>query len=132
MPPKTVDKLTDAEKKKIKQANKAKANPIKAEEKAKINLKRRIARGQVVDPTQVSEKKSVDVDNENCSSPIVAKPKQTDSEKAEKLKLKMLVIEKRFQEQQRLAHIKRFQETLTSDSGNTENTTTVGTEADCK
>jgi len=41
MPKNTGDKLTDAEKKKIKQANKAKANPGKAaEKKLKSDAKR--------------------------------------------------------------------------------------------
>jgi len=40
------DKLTDAEKKKVKQANKQKANPEKTKVKAEKNLKRRIGRGQ--------------------------------------------------------------------------------------
>ena len=43
---KIVDKLTDSEKKKVKQGNKAKANPKQAAIKAETNLKRRINRGQ--------------------------------------------------------------------------------------
>ena len=43
---KVPEKLTDSEKKKIKAANKAKANPKLSEEKAKKNLNRRICRGQ--------------------------------------------------------------------------------------
>ena len=45
-PKKTTDKLTDAEKKKIKQANKAKANPKQAAAKAEKNQERRFKRGQ--------------------------------------------------------------------------------------
>ena len=37
MPPKIADKLTDAEKKRIKQDNKAKANPTKAAAKKEKN-----------------------------------------------------------------------------------------------
>ena len=48
MPPKkTADKLTDSEKKKIKQENKAKANPKQAEKKSEKNDARRIKRGQM-------------------------------------------------------------------------------------
>ena len=117
MPPKVADKLTDAEKKKVKQANKAKANPGKAEEKAKINLKRRITRGQIVDPTAiVADKKNKDTpldtqQLESCSSSIV-KPKLSDIEKAERLKLKMLAVEKELQEKQRLAQKERFEKLL--------------------
>ena len=46
MPQKKPDKLTDSEKKKIKQENKAKANPKLAAAKAEKNLDRRIRRGQ--------------------------------------------------------------------------------------
>jgi len=41
---KTKDKLTDAEKKKVKQDNKAKANPGKAEEKKEKNDNKRAGR----------------------------------------------------------------------------------------
>ena len=46
MAPKKPDKLTDAEKKKIKQDNKAKANPKQAAAKAEKNQERRFKRGQ--------------------------------------------------------------------------------------
>ena len=117
MPPKVADKLTDAERKKVKQANKAKANPGKAEEKAKINLKRRITRGQIVDPTAiVTDKKNKDtpldtLQLESCSSSTV-KPKLSDIEKAERLKLKMLAVEKKLQEKQRLNDKERFETLL--------------------
>ena len=120
MAPKSVEKLTDAEKKKVKQANKAKANPGKAEMKAETNLKRRIARGQIVDPKIAADKKSADVETDS-SVPIqneIPKRKQTDTEKAEKLKLKMLAIEKELQEKQRLAQKERFQQNLASEVGN--------------
>ena len=50
MAPKKADKLTDAEKKKIKQANKAKANPKQAAAKAEKNQERRFKRGQDIRP----------------------------------------------------------------------------------
>ena len=98
MAPKVADKKTDAEKKKAKQANKAKANPQKAEEKAKTNLKRRVARGQVVDPSIESTQKTVPVDTEETSTKIVTdKPvKKTAAEKEEKRRLKMIEIEQEF------------------------------------
>ena len=120
MAPKSVDKLTDAERKKVKQANKAKANPGKAEMKAETNLKRRIARGQIVDPKVVADKKSEDIEIDS-SVPImneIPKRKQTDTDKAEKLKLKMLAIEHELQEKQRLAQKERFQQNLASEVGN--------------
>jgi hypothetical protein len=105
---KTTDKLTDAEKKKVKQANKARANPEKAAEKAKINLKRRITRGQIVDPTLETAKKKADP-AEDVESIAPPKEKQTDSEKIEKKRLRMLAAEKEFQEKLRLADKERFQ-----------------------
>jgi hypothetical protein len=56
MPPKTKDKLTDAEKKKIKQENKAKANPKKAAAKAEKNQERRFKRGQDARPDDEAKK----------------------------------------------------------------------------
>ena len=89
MAPKVADKKTDAEKKRAKQENKAKANPQKTEEKAKTNLKRRIARGQVVDPSIESTQKAVSVDTEETDTKLaVAKPV--------KRRLKMIEIEKEF------------------------------------
>ena len=115
MPPKSADKLTDAEKKKIKQANKAKANPEKAEEKAKTNLKRRIARGQIVDPAIVSDKKESVSDKKECSAlegrdPVLAavKPKKPDIEKEERRKMKVLAIEKEFRERESQAQKERI------------------------
>ena len=128
MAPKTADKLTDAEKKKVKQANKAKANPGKASLKAETNLKRRIARGQIVDPNIAAGKKVTNVETEEtCSVLNAPKPKQTDAEKAERLKIKMNTIEKEFQEKQRLAQKERFEHNLTSEVGNS--TTATDTEA---
>lgn len=118
MAPKTVEKLTDAEKKKIKQANKAKANPGKAEMKAETNLKRRIARGQIVDPKIAAESKSTVVDNDKENSCLITtkpKIKQTDAEKAEKRKLKLIQIEKELQEKQRQAQKERFEQNLTPE-----------------
>lgn len=48
MPPKCLkkDKLTDAEQKRIKRENKAKANPVKAAAKKEKNMERRYKRGQ--------------------------------------------------------------------------------------
>ena len=121
MAPKAADKLTDAEKKKVKQANKAKANPGKSEEKANKNLKRRIARGQVVDPTAADKKTAAVGDDESSgAAPTIAKTKQTDSEKAEKRKLKMLAIEQEFQEKQRQEQKDRFAKMVSSE--NAENT----------
>jgi hypothetical protein len=54
MPPKTKEKLTDSEKKKIKQANKAKANPKKSEAKAEKNKERRYTRGQDQRPEDIA------------------------------------------------------------------------------
>ena len=110
MPPKVADKLTDAEKKKIKHANKAKANPLKTEEKAKINLKRRIARGQITDPSLVTESKDKkdkkdpkDTPDEDESLSVVKKTvKRTDAEKDERLRLKILAVENALKEKQRL------------------------------
>ena len=51
MPQKKPDKLTDAEKKKIKQENKAKANPKQAAAKKEKNQERRYKRGQDKRPT---------------------------------------------------------------------------------
>jgi hypothetical protein len=98
MAPKVADKKTDAEKKKAKQANKAKANPLKSEEKAKTNLKRRIARGQVVDPSITSDKKSVPVDTDEPTSKLaVDKPaKKTTAEKEERRRQKLIDIEHAF------------------------------------
>ena len=106
---KTTDKLTDAEKKKAKQANKAKANPAKAEEKAKTNLKRRITRGQTVDPDTAADVKKPE---EEEYVPTAPKPKQTDAEKTERKRLKLLTAEKEFQETLRLAEKERFQKLL--------------------
>ena len=53
---KTADKKTDAEKKKIKQANKAKANPTRAAEKLEKNNERRYRRGQAERPNENKEK----------------------------------------------------------------------------
>tara|TARA_R110002072_G_scaffold3092_1_gene23153 strand:- start:31274 stop:31624 length:351 start_codon:yes stop_codon:yes gene_type:complete len=98
MPPKVADKKTDAEKKKVKQANKAKANPLKAEVKAKTNLKRRVTRGQVVDPSIESDKKpTLDVTEETDNKIVVDKSvKKTAAEKEEKRRLKMIEIEQSF------------------------------------
>ena len=94
MAPKS-EKLTDAEKKKVKQLNKAKANPGKAEEKAKTNLKRRIARGQVVDPD--ANVKKNDAIAEDTSTTVSSEPKKTvkrtDAEKVERQRLKVIAIE---------------------------------------
>ena len=120
MPPKVADKLTDAEKKKIKQANKAKANPNKADEKAKINMKRRIARGQITDPSLVTESKDkkdkkdpkdTSVEDEPLS--VVKKTvKRTDAEKDERMRLKILAIENALKEKQRLEAKQRMQNML--------------------
>ena len=119
MPPKVADKLTDAERKKIKQANKAKANPIRAEDKAKTNLKRRIGRGQVIDPELAANKKVTKEDTDNevhaSSAPIHKPTKRTDAEKTERLRLKMLAIEKDFQEKQTLKDKQRIQDMLKDD-----------------
>ena len=109
---KTTDKLTDAEKKKAKQANKAKANPGKAEEKAKTNLKRRINRGQVVDPDATKDKKKTEEAEEEEYVSTAPKLKPTDTEKAERKRLKVLAAEKEFQEKLRLAEKERFQQLL--------------------
>lgn len=110
---KTTDKLTDAEKKKAKQANKAKANPGKAEEKAKTNLKRRITRGQIVDPDTVVDKKKTEDEDQDDHVAAPPKVKQTDAEKTERKRLKLLAIEKELQEKQRLEQKERFQQLLT-------------------
>jgi len=49
----TTTHKTDAEKKKIKQANKAAANPAKAEGKKEKNLERQYSRGQLKRPTEL-------------------------------------------------------------------------------
>ena len=51
-PKKTTDKLTDAEKKKIKQENKAKANPKQSAAKQEKNQERRYKRGQDTRPVE--------------------------------------------------------------------------------
>ena len=140
MPPKSADKLTDAEKKKIKQANKAKANPDKAEEKAKTNLKRRIARGQVVDPTIVSDKKESVSNKKECGAlegsdqVIAVKPKKTDFEKAERQKMKVLAIEKAFRERESQAQKERVRKlcepTMTSDTMTSDTTPSDTTPSD--
>lgn len=116
MPPKVADKLTDAEKKKIKQANKAKANPLRAGLKAEINLKRRIGRGQVIDPALAADKKVTKEETNNevleSSAPTNKPAKRTDAEKTERLRLKMLAIEKDFQEKQTLKEKQRIQDML--------------------
>jgi K+-sensing histidine kinase KdpD len=98
MAPKVADKKTDAEKKKDKQVNKAKANPKKAEDKAKTNLKRRVARGQVVDPSIESAPKTAPVDTgETDTKIVVANPvKKTSAEKEERRRLKLIEIERAF------------------------------------
>lgn len=53
MAPKKAEKLTDAEKKKIKQDNKAKANPKQAAVKAEKNQERRFKRGQDKRPEEL-------------------------------------------------------------------------------
>ena len=53
MPPKIANKLTDAEKKKIKQLNKAKANPEKSKLKEVKNLERQYSRGQLKRPEEL-------------------------------------------------------------------------------
>jgi hypothetical protein len=55
---------TDAEKKKIKQANKAAANPGKAEEKKVKNLERQYGRGQLKRPTELGVVENVDEEGE--------------------------------------------------------------------
>ena len=117
MAPKVADKKTDAEKKKAKQANKAKANPQKAEEKAKTNLKRRVARGQVVDPSIESAQKAVSADTEETDTKIVvAKPvKKTSAEKEESRRLKMIEIEKEFARKQSEEERLRIQGLINSE-----------------
>jgi len=116
MPPKSTDKLTDSEKKKVKQANKAKANPGKSDEKAKSNLKRRIARGQIVDPTIESDKKKSDPTIESDQVIAVPKPKKTDTEKAERQKMKLLALEKEIQERQSQAQKERVRKLCESQT----------------
>ena len=113
MAPKTVDKLTDAEKKKIKQANKAKANPGKAEAKAETNLKRRIARGQVVDPNVTTNKKAECViDKDESGSNVPKTAKKSEAEKAEKIRLKLLAVEKALIEKQQIKEKQRIQDLI--------------------
>ena len=125
MAPKAADKLTDAQKKKVKQANKAKANPGKAEEKAKTNLKRRIGRGQIVDPDAVIKKNDAIV--EDTSTTATSEPKKvvkrTDAEKAERQRLKVLAIEKSILEKQQEKEKRRMQDLL-QDKCVTEDTIT--------
>ena len=114
MAPKAADKLTDAQKKKVKQANKAKANPGKAEEKAKTNLKRRIGRGQIVDPDAAIKQNDATV--EDTSTTATSEPKKvvkrTDAEKAERQRLKVLAIEKSILEKQQEKEKRRMQDLL--------------------
>lgn len=78
MAPKTIvkskDKLTDAEKKKIKAANKVKANPGKSKDKEVKNLERQYRRKQLERPEDIIEK---------------AKTKKIEEEKAIKEKAKL-------------------------------------------
>lgn len=113
MAPKS-EKLTDAEKKKAKQLNKAKANPGKAEEKAKTNLKRRIARGQVVDPDINVKKNDTNVEDADTTASSEHKKtvKRTDAEKVERQRLKVLAIEKSILEKQQQKEKLRMQELL--------------------
>lgn len=111
---KTTDKLTDAEKKKVKQANKAKANPGKAEEKAKTNLKRRINRGQVTDPDTNTDKKKTEQPEGDEHVSTTPKLKQTDTEKAERKRLKLLAVEKEIQDKMKLAQKERFKNLLSN------------------
>jgi cell division protein YceG involved in septum cleavage len=95
---KIADKLTDAEKKKVKQLNKAKANPKQAEKKAEVNLKRRIGRGQEqaapeVKETAVIAEEDVEHDLKNVKK---EKPKLSNEEKALKKQAKLDAIMKEF------------------------------------
>lgn len=92
------DKLTDAEKKKVKQANKQKANPKQAEVKAAENLRRRIGRGQEVakeEPTNVTK---VHIEDQEVvvSKEQKAKPVRTDAEKQKRRQEKIDAINKKF------------------------------------
>ena len=60
----TTTHKTDAEKKKIKQANKAAANPAKAEGKKEKNLERQYSRGQLKRPTELDVVENVDEEDE--------------------------------------------------------------------
>ena len=126
MAPKVADKLTDAEKKKVKQANKAKANPLKAEEKAKTNLKRRIGRGQIVDPLLSTDKKKTDVTDDVECHTIIKPKKITDGEKTERRRIKMLAIEKDLANKQSLAEKERLQSMI--NGACTEDSTEESTE----
>jgi hypothetical protein len=93
------DKLTDAEKKKVKQANKAKADPKRAAEKKIVNTARRVARGQetvAADPIATvaahEEDTEVDIKNEIKGK----KEKPTSEEKELKKQAKIAAIMKEF------------------------------------
>ena len=69
MPPKIPDKLTDGEKKKIKQANKAKANPIQSAAKSVKNAARQLRRGQIKEAL----KQDIPLDDEENDEPKTKK-----------------------------------------------------------
>lgn len=96
-PTKTKDKLTDAEKKKIKQANKAKANPKKAEAKAIVNQERRYKRRQDLRPEDIlAQEESKRQEKERNEYKVLAKKRRDDAEAAklsEAVNLKTKMVE---------------------------------------
>jgi len=95
---KIADKLTDAEKKKVKQANKQKANPEQAEKKAAENLRRRIGRGQEVVKEETANVAKVPIEDQEVvvSKGHKAKPVKTDAEKQKRRQEKIDAINKKF------------------------------------
>lgn len=70
---KETTKLTDAEKKKIKAENKAKANPAKSEKKEAKNLERQYNRGQLKRPNEVQVVEDLNKEDEDCVETKVMK-----------------------------------------------------------
>ena len=95
---KIADKLTDAEKKKVKQANKQKANPKQAEVKAAENLRRRIGRGQEIVKEEPTKVEKIPVEDQEIvnSKERIAKPVKTDEEKQKRKQEKIDAIIKKF------------------------------------
>ena len=97
---KIANKLTDSEKKKIKQENKAKANPKQAELKAAENMRRRVGRGQevaeVVPTTPTKTAEELEAEQYDKTKVKNEKPVETDAEKVKRKEAKLKAIHERF------------------------------------
>lgn len=95
---KIADKLTDAEKKKVKQANKQKANPKQAELKAAENLRRRVGRGQEVAKEEPTNEIKIALEDQEVvvAKDIKTKTVTTDAEKLKRKQEKIDAIHKKY------------------------------------